>query len=81
VATALPHSEVEVRNFFKYIEQSLPEPRRMKQLLTWCGSRALPDKPSGDVKNSNAIMAGKFGRLRERKMGADILQHERYNKS
>jgi len=57
---ALPHSEVEVRNFFKYIEQSLPEPRRMKQLLTWCGSRALPDKPSGDVKNVNAIMAGEF---------------------
>jgi kinetochore protein Mis13/DSN1 len=57
---ALPHSEVEVRNFFKYIEQSLPEPRRMKQLLTWCGSRALPEKPSGDVKNVNAIMAGEF---------------------
>ena len=59
-AAALPHSEVEVRSFFKYIEQSLPEPRRMKQLLTWCGSRALPDKPSGDVKNVNAIMAGEF---------------------
>lgn len=55
---ALPHSEVEVREFYKYIEQSLPEPRRMKQLLTWCGSRALPPKPSGDVKNASAIMAG-----------------------
>lgn len=30
----------------------------MKQLLTWCGSRALPEKPSGDVKDANAIMAG-----------------------
>ncbi|KAF2848108.1 hypothetical protein T440DRAFT_520299 [Plenodomus tracheiphilus IPT5] len=56
---ALPHSEVEVRDFYKYIEQSLPEPRRMKQLLTWCGSRALPEKPSGDVKNANAIMAAR----------------------
>jgi kinetochore protein Mis13/DSN1 len=56
---ALPHSEVEVRDFYKYIEQSLPEPRRMKQLLTWCGSRALPAKPSGDVKNANAIMAAR----------------------
>jgi hypothetical protein len=56
---ALPHSEVDVRDFYKYIEQSLPEPRRMKQLLTWCGSRALPDKPSGDVKNANAIMAAR----------------------
>ena len=59
---ALPHSEVEVRDFYKYIEQSLPEPRRMKQLLTWCGSRALPAKPSGDVRNANAIMAGMSGR-------------------
>ncbi|CAN9237761.1 unnamed protein product [Alternaria alternata] len=58
-SNALPHSEVEVRDFYKYIEQSLPEPRRMKQLLTWCGSRALPAKPSGDVKNANAIMAAR----------------------
>jgi kinetochore protein Mis13/DSN1 len=56
---ALPHSEVDVSDFYKYIEQSLPEPRRMKQLLTWCGSRALPEKPSGDVKNANAIMAAR----------------------
>jgi kinetochore protein Mis13/DSN1 len=62
IPSALPHSEVEVRDFYKYIEQSLPEPRRMKQLLTWCGSRALPEKPSGDVKNANAIMAGELYR-------------------
>lgn len=59
LSNALPHSEVQVRDFYKYIEQSLPEPRRMKQLLTWCGSRALPEKPSGDVKNANAIMAAR----------------------
>ncbi|KAH7067290.1 Mis12-Mtw1 protein family-domain-containing protein [Paraphoma chrysanthemicola] len=59
MSNALPHSEVEARDFYKYIEQSLPEPRRMKQLMTWCGSRALPDKPSGDVKNANAIMAAR----------------------
>ncbi|KAF2126621.1 hypothetical protein P153DRAFT_346576 [Dothidotthia symphoricarpi CBS 119687] len=58
-SNALPHSEIEVRDFYKYIEQSLPEPRRMKQLLTWCGTRALPEKPSGDVKNANAIMAAR----------------------
>ena len=59
LSVALPHSEVEVRDFYKYIEQTLPEPRRMKQLLTWCGTRALPEKPSGDVKNANAIMAAR----------------------
>lgn len=57
-SSALPHSEVEVRDYYKYVEQSLPEPRRMKQLLTWCAHRALPEKPSGEVKNANAIMAG-----------------------
>lgn len=31
----------------------------MKQLLTWCGSQALPEKPSGSVKNANAIMAAR----------------------
>ena len=31
----------------------------MKQLLTWCGSRMLPEKPSGDIKDANAIMAGR----------------------
>ncbi|KAF2112929.1 kinetochore protein Mis13 [Lophiotrema nucula] len=59
MSNALPHSEVESREFYKYIEQSLPEPRRMKQLLTWCGARALPEKPSGDVENGNAIMAAR----------------------
>ncbi|RMZ71206.1 mis12-mtw1 family [Pyrenophora seminiperda CCB06] len=59
-SNALPHSEVEARDFYKYIEQSLPEPRRMKQLLTWCGSRVLLAKSSGDeVKNANAIMAAR----------------------
>jgi kinetochore protein Mis13/DSN1 len=58
-SVALPHSEVDVQDFYKYIEQSLPEPRRMKQLLTWCGSRALPPKPSGSVKDANAIMAAR----------------------
>ena len=56
---ALPHSAIEVADYYKYIEQSLPEPRRMKQLLTWCGSQALPEKPSGSVKNANAIMAAR----------------------
>ncbi|KZM26518.1 cell division [Ascochyta rabiei] len=59
MSNALPHSAIEVADYYKYIEQSLPEPRRMKQLLTWCGSQALPKKPSGDVKNANAIMAAR----------------------
>ncbi|KAK7700090.1 hypothetical protein SLS57_012191 [Botryosphaeria dothidea] len=56
---AVPHAEVQAEEFYKHIEQSLPEPRRMKQLLTWCGTRALPDKPAGEVKDSSAILAAR----------------------
>lgn len=58
-SNAVPHAEVQAEEFYKHIEQSLPEPRRMKQLLTWCGTRALPDKPAGEVKDSSAILAAR----------------------
>jgi kinetochore protein Mis13/DSN1 len=56
--TAMPHSEVETKDFYKHIEDSIPEPRRMKQLLIWCGSRALPEKPSGESSDTS-MLAGK----------------------
>ncbi|KAF2220857.1 Mis12-Mtw1 protein family-domain-containing protein [Elsinoe ampelina] len=43
-SSALPHTEVETGEFYKHISQDLVEPRRMKQLLVWCGSRALGEK-------------------------------------
>ncbi|KAF2838087.1 hypothetical protein M501DRAFT_936475 [Patellaria atrata CBS 101060] len=58
-SNAVPHAEVETQDFYKHIEQSLPEPRRMRQLLTWCGSRALPPKPSGGSEDTSAIMAAR----------------------
>jgi kinetochore protein Mis13/DSN1 len=64
--SALPHREVETHEFYKHIEaEGLTEPRRMKQLLTWVGERALGDKPSHG-KDSAAELAGKvfkFARL------------------
>lgn len=45
---ALPHREVGTAEFFKHIaDDGLPEPRRMRQLLIWCATRALGNKPSG----------------------------------
>ncbi|KAL2357236.1 kinetochore protein-like protein Mis13 [Cryomyces antarcticus] len=58
-SNAVPHAEVETSEFYKHISQDLPEPRRMKQLLTWCGTRALPEKPSGSVPDTNAILAAR----------------------
>ncbi|KAL8890611.1 MAG: hypothetical protein Q9215_002257 [Flavoplaca cf. flavocitrina] len=55
---ALPHEEVDSTEFYKHIESSLTEPRRMKQLLTWCGTRALGEKPSSTQKDFHARQAG-----------------------
>lgn len=44
VDTAEPHSQVETNEFYKHISQDLVEPKRMRQLLLWCGHRALPEK-------------------------------------
>jgi kinetochore protein Mis13/DSN1 len=57
---ALPHSEVEATDFYKHIEsEGLPEPRRMRQLLTWCATRAMGEKPSGtEFEDQSARMAG-----------------------
>lgn len=42
---ALPHSKVSTAEFYKHISAELTEPRRMRCLLGWCGTRALPPKP------------------------------------
>ncbi|KAG4282245.1 hypothetical protein FPRO04_13321 [Fusarium proliferatum] len=39
--------------------EGLTEPRRMKQLLTWCGERALAGKPLHGTPNSNAILGAR----------------------
>jgi kinetochore protein Mis13/DSN1 len=72
---ALPHSEVEVADFYKHIEsEGLTEPRRMRQLLTWCATRALSEQPRGsphaqpEYEDQSARLAG------ERKFESLLLQ-------
>ncbi|KAI1344834.1 hypothetical protein F5Y15DRAFT_6800 [Xylariaceae sp. FL0016] len=58
--SAIPHREVGASEFYKHIEsEGLSEPRRMKQLLTWCGERALAEKPPLGSLNSNAILGAR----------------------
>ena len=60
--TAIPHRDVRTHEFYKHIEaEGLPEPRRMRQLLMWCGERALEEKPPHGTPNSAAIHGGKEG--------------------
>lgn len=59
--SALPHREVDSAEFYKHIEaEGLPEPRRMRQLLMWCGERALSEKPPHGSANSSALLGGKY---------------------
>lgn len=58
--TALPHKEVGTGEFYKHVEEGLPEPRRMRQVLTWCGERALAEKPGLGSADSGAILGGKW---------------------
>ncbi len=57
--SAIPHREVDAAEFYKHIEaDSLPEPRRMKQLLLWCGERSLSEKPPHGSHGSSAVLGG-----------------------
>ena len=58
--SAIPHKEVDASEFYKHIEEGMLEPRRMRQLLTWCGERALSDKPPHGTKGSSAVLGGRF---------------------
>ncbi|KAL2196471.1 Mis12-Mtw1 protein family-domain-containing protein [Corynascus similis CBS 632.67] len=58
--SALPHREVNPAEFYKYISaDGLSEPRRMKQLLVWCGERALSEKPPHGKPGSSAILGAR----------------------
>lgn len=58
--SAIPHREVSASEFFKHIEsEGLSEPRRMKQLLTWCGERALSEKPKHGTSGAPAVLGAR----------------------
>ncbi|XXH03779.1 Transcription factor [Hypoxylon texense] len=56
---AIPHKVVDSAEFYKHIEADLVETRRMRQLLTWCGERALSEKPSLGSKDSNIVLGAR----------------------
>ncbi|KAK3370230.1 Mis12-Mtw1 protein family-domain-containing protein [Podospora didyma] len=58
--SALPHREVDPAEFYKHISaEGLSEPRRMKQLLIWCGERALSEKPPHGKHGSSAVLGAR----------------------
>ncbi|CAZ85911.1 unnamed protein product [Tuber melanosporum] len=69
-----PHAEVETEEFYKHIADELLEPQRMKQLLSWCGKRALSHQTSpaaaGVDGNARAV-----ARIIEEEVLKDLLSN------
>ena len=38
---ALPHPSIPSSELYKHISPDLPDPVKMKQVLVWCGQRAI----------------------------------------
>ncbi|KAK5714168.1 hypothetical protein LTR15_011076 [Elasticomyces elasticus] len=70
--TALPHTEVPTAEFFKHISADITEPRRMRCLLGWCGTRALPPKPEAPKDSSSVVEGREFQALQ----AARVIQAE-----
>ncbi|KAJ5135052.1 uncharacterized protein N7515_004330 [Penicillium bovifimosum] len=69
-SNALPHREVGTADFYKHIaDDGLPEPRRMRQLLIWCATRAIGDKPTGGSNSDD-----QSARLAARVIQEEILR-------
>ncbi|KAJ5220170.1 hypothetical protein N7468_009374 [Penicillium chermesinum] len=60
-SVAMPHPKVGTEEFFKHIADSgLPEPRRMRQLLVWCATRAMgAEKSSSRSEDPSARLAAR----------------------
>ncbi|KAF1731157.1 Kinetochore protein mis13 [Beauveria bassiana] len=58
--TAIPHRDLDAQDFYKHIaSDGLLESMRMKQLLTWCGERALPEKPKQGVPSTDPSLGAR----------------------
>jgi hypothetical protein len=81
--TAMPHADVETSRFYTHIETGLPEPRRMRQLLTWCATRALLEKPRpADQKSDTETLAIESGEwLRQSNDTANASKQGKFNSS
>jgi len=71
---AQPHAEVSPVDFYKHIAADLPEPVRMKQLLSWCGRRVL-DEQKASVKPENANAAA-IARVIQEELLKDLVDNK-----
>lgn len=53
--TAVPHDKVPIVEFYKHLDSDLPEPHKMRQLLTWCARRVFDDDKNKHIKRKNKL--------------------------
>ncbi|RPB07411.1 hypothetical protein P167DRAFT_414417 [Morchella conica CCBAS932] len=68
---AEPHPSIAHEEYYKHIHDELLEPQRMKQLLAWCGRKALTPK---DGKVGDATAAA-VARIIEEEVLSDVLSN------
>lgn len=84
VIQALPHDAVDSSDFYKHIESSLPEPRRMRQLLTWCATRTIGEKPQNfksDEERGVRLAGMCSAKASSDFTFTDVMQPERYKRN
>jgi kinetochore protein Mis13/DSN1 len=52
---ASPHQSIPSGNFYTLIDAELSDPLRMKQLLTWCGSKSMEEFPVEKGSSVDAV--------------------------
>lgn len=53
---AVPHADVPVEDFYKHLDNDVPDPHKMRSLLIWCGKKLLSqDKLKTGKRNNDEI--------------------------
>ncbi|BFZ58084.1 hypothetical protein PYCC9005_005142 [Savitreella phatthalungensis] len=84
-----PHADVPAGEFYKHISVDLPDPVRMKQLLTWCAQRVIDENKARKTDDTGAgtgaggkaaagdkIQVAAIARLIEEEVLKDLLDNK-----
>lgn len=53
--SAVPHDKVPASQFYKHLDSDLPDPHKMRQLLSWCSKRKFEEDKNKHIKQKNKL--------------------------
>ncbi|KAK9468132.1 Mis12-Mtw1 protein family-domain-containing protein [Lipomyces arxii] len=72
---AVPHADIPADDFYKHLDSDLPDPHRMKQLLTWCAHRSIDEIKPRDKRRGKAHMSAlAIAKLIEEEIVKDLTE-------